>query len=394
MRRILFAFILAALSLATLPLSARGEGLPQVSITGEHLTGWRGKSDERAALLSYDDGRGTRFTSIISIHIQGFSSTALPKLNYTIKFQKKAEMIPGWGAHKKYTLKANYNDPTLARNIVSSRLAAQMQRRYGLFEAAPNAGQIDGFPVRLVINGKPAGLYTWNMPREEWLFGMDEGDENHLLFFGRDWTNDIIFAAEAIDYDNGWAPANDDPPRECKAKFERLYRFIRDSSDEVFRADIGQYLDLDACLNYCCFCCVAFAADNTGKNMILGTYDGLVWWPSLYDLDETWGNCWDADLYRERKDALSTCPGLLMRIRQCFPEELAARYRELRDSVLSMDNIRAEFERFREQIPRECFDENRALWYPDGCPYPDYDELYTRIDEYLPFYDAYFGYEK
>ena len=392
--RFLLLTILAALLLSGLLLCAsteEAEGIAQVRITGEALWDLKDKQDVRQAVLSFDDGKGYSFSMPVTIHIQG-NAQSFPKKNYTIKFQQKIEMSPGWGAHKKYTLKANYNDPTMARNIVSARLAAQMQHRYHLLDTAPNAGLIDGFPIWLEIDGEPAGLYNWTIPKDEWMFGMDKDDPDHLLFFGNDWTDDVFFSSDEIDYAGGWIPKTDNVTSEGFEKFERLYRFIHESSDETFRSDIGQYMSLDACLNYSCFCYIAYAADNAGKNMILGTYDGLVWWPSLYDLDETWGNCWDGKAYRENKDFLLSYSGLLRRILTCFPDELRARYHELRDDILSKDNILAEFERYRSQIPQEYFDRDKALWFPDQCPYPDYDELESRIAEYLPVYDEYFGY--
>lgn len=382
--------MLAGLLFCALP--ARAEGIARVEITGESLSYWKNKDHTRYAMLSFDDGEGLSFSAPITIHVQGNTSLDAPKKNYTIKFLQKREMSPGWGAHKKYTLKADYSDPTMARNVVSARLAAQMQRRYRLFEGAPNAGLTDGFPVWLEINGEPAGLYNWTIPKDEWMFGMDKNDPNHLLFFGRDWTNDVIFATETVDYENGWLPKSDRLTPGGIEKFEALFCFIRDSSDETFRAEIAQHLDLDACLNYCCFCYVAYATDNAGKNMILGTYDGQVWWPSLYDLDETWGNCWDATSYLEDSGHVLSYPGLMGRIRDCFPDELRARYHELRDDILSLDNIRAAFDEYRSAIPQEYFDRDKALWFPDTCPYPDYDELDARIEAYLPYYDEYFGY--
>lgn len=192
-----------------------------------------------------------------------------------------------------------------------------MQRCYGLFEHAPNAGVVDGFPVWVVLNGEPAGLYTWNIPKDEWM--------------------------------------------------------------------------------HYCFMCVSYAPDNRGKNILLVTRDGQRWAPTLYDLDSLWGIDWKGtglwDAYGEiNLDTVIQCRGLFGRIRDCFPEEVRARYAELRQYPLSRANIRAEFERFRAEIPEEYYEMDKALWYPNDDYIRSYERMYSLLDEYLPRVDAAFGF--
>lgn len=380
---------------------ARSDRLPVVTVTVESVDDWKEKTDVRKGTLSYEDGRtGMRFIMPITIHIQGGSSAHHDKKNYTIKLKNKVEMHEGWGFHRKYCLKANLIDPTHACNIVSARLAAQMQRRYGLFEGAPNAGQVDGFPVRMVLNGRPMGLYTWNIPKSAWMLGMDEGDENdgkHLAVFGKSWEPCVFFRGDEIDYEKGWRFKVGEPTPENKATFERLYQFVRDASDEEFRSNADQYLDLDACFNYYCFICASYAADNIAKNTLLVTYDGLRWAPSLYDLDSLWGIDFKGSGLYETDQGVGVrhvinCGGLFGRIRACFPDEVKARYAELRRYPLSKENIRAEFERFRAEIPESCYSEDHALWNSDDKRIRTYELTYDLLDQYLPTVDAAFGY--
>ena len=404
--RRLMALLLAVLTALVLVVGlgagrARSDRLPVVTVTVESLDDWKEKTDVRKGTLSYEDGRtGMRFIMPITIHIQGGSSAHRDKKNYTIRLKSKVEMHEGWGFHRKYCLKANFIDPTHACNIVSARLAAQMQRRYGLFEGAPNAGQVDGFPVRMVLNGTPMGLYTWNIPKSAWMLGMDESDENdgkHLAVFGKSWAPCVFFKGDEIDYEKGWRFKVGEPTPENRATFERLYQFVRDASDEDFRSNADQYLDLDACFNYYCFMCAGYAADNIAKNTLLVTYDGLRWAPSLYDLDSLWGVDFRGSGLYEADQGISVghvinCGGLFGRIRDCFPDEVRARYAELRQYPLSKENIRAEFERFRAEIPESCYREDHALWNSDNKRIRTYELTYDLLDQYLPTVDAAFGY--
>ena len=401
-KRTVTALLVLALALLTLSgfRNRTPETLPVVSIVAPSLKKWEDKNDVRQAELTYEDA-GVRFTTPITIHTQGRTSAKASKHNFTIRMESKREMHQGWGAHKKYCLKANYIDPTHSCNVVSARLAAQMQRRYGLFDTAPNAGVVDGFPVWLVLNGKPAGLYTWNMPKDEWMLGLDKHDANHLAMFGVTWTEDVFFRADSVDYEKGWSFRAGEPTPENKARFERLYRFVRDATDEEFRANADQYLDLDACFNYYCFICVAYAPDNVGKNALLVTRDGQIWAPTLYDLDSLWGidymgtGLYEADRQVSVEDVIH-CDGLFGRIRDCFPGEVRARYAELRQYPLSRENIRAEFERFRAEIPEKYYEMDYDRWYArrkKKKPFiRTYERMYSLIDAYLPTVDAAFGY--
>lgn len=396
-RAICWLLVLTAL-MPSCTLAEAAKPLPVVSITAESLTNWEGKTDVREALLAYTDASaGLSFTMPITIHIQGKTSTRYEKKNYTIKLDRKMEMHRGWGKHKKYCLKSNFIDPTHAVNIVSARLAAQMQTRYGLFESAPNAGAVDGYPVWLVLNGEDRGLYTWNIPKDEWMLGMDKDDPDHIAMFAENWGDDVYFQAEKVNYKRGWTFEVGEKTRKNKKKFERLYQFVRDATDEEFRAKADQYLDLDACINYYCFICICYAPDNAAKNALLATFDGRRWAPSLYDLDSLWGIDWKGTGYWDDDDGIGIeqviqCGGLFGRIRDCFPEEVRARYAELRQYPLSKENIRAEFERFRAQIPKKYYDMDWALWYSDDTHVRTYERTYRKLDEYLPIVDAAFGY--
>ena len=400
-KRILVSLlVLGLLSLGLLSAGRQepSDTLPVVSISADSLKDWQNKTDVRQAVLTYEEAAsGLRFTEPITIRVQGKSSSKFNKKNFTVKLERKLELRKGWGAHRKYCLKANYIDPTHACNIVSSRLAASMHRRYGLFNRAPNAGVVDGFPVWVVLNGEPAGLYTWNIPKDEWMLGLDEGNENHIAMFGDSWKGNLFFQSDEADDNKGWIFKYGQPTPENKAKFERLYFFVKNATDDEFCANADQYLDLDACINYYCFICICYAPDNNSKNTLLVTYDGQHWAPTLYDLDSLWGidwkgtGLWGAD-HGIGVDYVINCQGLFGRIRDCFPDEVRARYAELREFPLSRANIRAEFERFRAEIPPEYYDRDREMWYADGKHIRTFERMYSLLDEYLPTVDAAFGY--
>lgn len=380
----------------TIKAAMNSNTLPTVAVELESTENWVDKDDTRFGQLTYTDAENNVcFTREISIRFQGHSSLEYPKKNYTIKFQEEGyEVVPSWGEQKEYCLKANYVDPTHAGNVVSTNLAAQINKSYDLYTDTPNYGQVDGFPVWMTINGEDIGLYTWNIPKDEWMLGMDKDNPNHLLMASEGWQKENLMLDENYELGKDWSievGAEDEVTAEA---FARLVHFVVTADDETFRRDIGEYLNLDACLNYYCYICIANATDNTSNNVLLATWDGEIWSPLLYDLDSCWGIrpaglepvyalVYSRDEYNCR---------LLERIRDLFPEELKTRYAELRSTVLDQENIENAFNAFVEQIPAEYYLKDWQMWNPDGIYVQSLDLMQKRINEYLPEVDAAFGY--
>lgn len=105
--------------------------LPQLSLTGDttNMTG-----DVKAPLqFNYRDGQ-QEVTGYVTAKWQGDSSQNYPKKNLSLKFyqddklSKKLKWKPKstWKKDTEFNLKANWIDRTQARNLVNSRLAAQV----------------------------------------------------------------------------------------------------------------------------------------------------------------------------------------------------------------------------------------------------------------------------
>ena len=332
--------------------------------------------------------RGQIVNGAAKIKIQGTSSTQYAKKNYTINFYEdstygsKKKINVGWGAQSKYCLKANWIDKTHSRNVVTAKLGAQMQAKYGLFTNAPHNGTVDGFPVEIYINGEFHGLYTMNIPKDEWMFGMDKNNPNHIVICGENWNDPVLFKSIPTNL-NDWTVEAGPEDDATLQKVQRLVKFVKDSSDAEFKANFDQYLNFDSTINYYIMMNCSWLSDNAGKNMLLATYDGKVWYPTLYDLDTSWGTHWKGtSLYNYSSGVVNGSNSLLwQRIEKLYKKEIAARYFELRQSVLSKENIMAEFNNFKASIPQEVLDRETAKWNTAEHPIPGYD--ISQIEEYI-----------
>ena len=393
--------LVAVLLLAYAPALADELAIPVISLDGDCLidyTNWNDKSTYYPASFGFVDGTQS-FIRDIEIKPQGTSSLFAPKKNFTVKFSEGVEFVDTWGAQEKYVLKADYIDPTCSSNVVSAKLAAEMNRKYGVLVDTPNFGVIDGFPVWVRINGENAGIYNLTIPKDAWMFGMDEDNPNHLVLACEGFSAACRMQSAEIDYEKDWSFEVGELTDESKAAFERMVEFVSTADDKTFVEEFEQYLNLDACLNYICFINTAYAGDNITKNLLMATYDGKIWYPVLYDLDSLWG----IDPYgtgiiaTEEANAywayglMSDDNYLFKRVNHLFGDQLRERYWELREDVLSKEHIMESFEAYTAQIPQEYYATNNALWYADGSRIRTLELMSQLMDEYLPLIDAHFA---
>lgn len=394
------AFLLCAvilLSAVWMFHTSRSTDIPKLYLRG-NIRKMYEKYDVRDISFLYDDGQNV-IKGYATLKVQGTSSLSFPKKNYTIKLyadpfhDEKLKVDLGWGAENKYCLKANWIDKTHARNIVSARLASQVQKKYDLLSQAPCNGLVDGFPIEIYCNGIFHGLYTLNIPKDAWMFAMDSTNPNHIVLCGEDWEPASLFHDEP-NFDL-WSVEVGEESEETLDKLRRLSDFIRNSSDEVFQEQFDQYLNLDAVLNYYLLADFMYAPDNTAKNMLLVTYDGKIWYPSLYDLDTTWGTDFKGQrVYHYRNNFIHLEDNnLFARLEQHFSQELAERYFELRQEILTKENIMGLFYAFREDIPSLTFLKeglrwgNSLDWSQSDLPGFDYDQIEEYLDYAIPALD-------
>lgn len=297
---------------------------------------------------------------------QGSSSLAYSKKNYTIKFADKIDF--GWGAQKKYNLKANYIDFSHARNVVSGKLwgkivkSRTVQNPY-LYDL-PDGGAVDGFPVIVAINDEYHGLFTMNIPKDKWMFGMTGSEEHEGILGAETHSLPTQFKATVTEADliaeNAfaveYAPDESDIGWMATSVSQAIAAVM--NADSVEDADtINQYLDLDSAIDHYIFACLIGATDCTDKNFLLATFDGIKWYMSEWDMDTTYGNNWTGGSYLSAETqptfaSYASLSALMNYIYTYKSAELKARYNALRANIMSVDNVTKEFYNFCVSIPK------------------------------------------
>lgn len=337
------------------------------------------KANPKTLKVDYVDGNNS-FSCYASVKWQGTSSLSYAKKNFNIKLykdeeleeKKKIKFNEAWGKESKYCLKANYIDHTHARNIVNANIWTEMVADRKTMPPAllhsPCNGAIDGFPVMLYMNGKYEGLYTLNIPKDGWMFNMNDKNPNHAVLCSETHTGAGAFRALAKIDETDWSLEYPDTLQDdIKTSFNNMITFVKDSTDEEFKANIDTYINKEALIDYYLFCYAMTAIDSLGKNMIMLTYDGIQWIPSMYDMDSTWGLYWDGSKLISTNYSCPyqyECTSSLLweRVERCLKDEMYERYIHLRKNQLSYDNIINKFEKFMKYIGKELYDQDVVVY--------------------------------
>lgn len=365
-----------------------------------------------------DPETGLSFDVYANLKLQGNSSMSYPKKNFTVKFyadeafdrKYKVELQDGWGKKNKYVLKANYMDHSHSRNVLGAKLWGQIvhsrEDTYQQLLDAPNGGAIDGYPVKVYINGKYEGLYTLNVPKDGWQFAMGDGEKEALLG-GESHEGSCNFTQPGRYDESDWTIEYPDPKKKdvtwVKNSFDNVINFVSKSDDQQFKELFSNYLDYDSCIDYYVYILFICGTDDWEKNMLMATYDGQQWFPSVYDMDSTFGIYWNGSHYNTIDWMLThdykgpdhgTNSLLWERVYNNFYDDIVARYAELRDTVLSEKNFIKTLNDYIGDIPKEAFDRDLEIY--GGIPSSttsDPNQIINYTLERIKYLDEQFGYE-
>lgn len=379
-----------------------GNNIPEVYLTGDISTMSKANAIDLTIIVRLN---GFEWTGTSNTKWQGSSSLAYDKKNFTIKLYedstkstKQKINFNGWGKQNKFVLKANYIDHSHARNIVSAKIWSEIVKSRSDYNSlpqelrkSPNNCAINGFPIKITINNVYQGLYTWNIPKDAWMFNMDDTNPQHAVLCAEVNNNgnattitSCQFRKAAAINESDWSlefPDNLDS--NIKTSFNNLINFIMNSSDTQFRFGISDYLDIQSAIDYYIYAYFGAFIDSLGKNLIMMTYDSKKWICSMYDMDSTWGlfftgsqivdnNIQCPEKYQETNSLL------WQRIEKCFAKELKERYTKLRTTILNKEHITKLFSEFMSIIGNELYAKDLEV-YP-SIPQGNIDHLQQITD--------------
>ena len=379
------------------------------------------------------------FTGTCECKWQGSSSVSrgYPKRNYTIKFdtafeatrvwpkdtERVTNFAKSWGEQKKYCFKANWVDPSAARNVVCAKLWGQVVKsraeQYGNVPEklvnSPNYGAIDGFPCIIVLNDEFLGLYTFNIPKDDWMFNMGDGTAEYVVAAENNNLSACGFSAAATfaneeDFAIEYIP-DDVADETLIASFNDAIGAVMNSSkSSAWETEVAPYFDVDAAIDYLIFVCCIGARDNLRKNALYATYDGVKWFMSAYDLDTTFGANVHAKgwypVVNDRNQFAESCKmhRVFDRIVNYSKDKLKKRYEELRvgtkdedgrvvePGILSDENVWYMLNNFVNDIPRVVYNADAEKWTSDSGARPMLATTTANVDNYMHYYRMHCAY--
>ena len=386
--------------------------MPIMSIYGD-LSGIS-KDNKKKITASYFDDKQA-FSLCATLKLQGASSLNYPKKNYNIQFFKdssysskqKVTLIESWGKRSKYTLKANWTDFSGMRNVVSGKLYGDVVRsrnKNDEYNTLINGGAIDGYPIALFENDIYQGLYTLNTSKDKYLFNMD-GDETsrEAILMVKDWSDSGRLKEHIPEnFGDSWeleyASTEDDESVGTSwvvDSFNNMMDFVNNNDGQSFIMGIDNYINIQRAIDSMLFTLAIKALDNSSKNILWVTYNGVQWTPSVYDMDGTWGCYWNGNMDKvgSSKWEPTNCNILWDKINKNMGDVVAERWKQLRSGPLSIKNIDYAFVNFYNLIYGKMYEWERRKW-PEtpGLNTNHLTQIINWANEYMLNMDDKFGF--
>lgn len=365
------------------PVEPADDDIPTIFITGKIPD----SKTYVAGELEYVS-KSSRFHAYTYIKLQGNSTLQLPKKNYTVNLYsdekrsvKLNKEFKNWGFHNNFVLKANYNDILHARNVVGAKLWSKVVQSRSDYDTlpeelknSPNNGAIDGFPVRVYVNGTYKGLYNWTIPKCDWMVGMNSSNANHVLLSAEFNDNgDVAYQNNPCNFNTLWDGSEDYFSVEVGKNSSELVNRLNNIILSIMHNDqpvFEHVLDIQSAIDYFIFQEIILGTDGLAKNMLLATYDMKKWYLSAYDMDSTFDLDWNGQILDYYGSDMPDSPynnkfsALLSYIRNNYHDAYVERYVELRKSVLSYSSIIEEFEKYIGIFGEDVYIQDTAI-YPN-----------------------------
>ena len=364
--------------------NSTAEGMPTIEFVGNF-----DQMDEnavRSVTISYNDPANPKKTFIKDnclVSWQGTSSKNYPVKNYTMQLmsggQPDVKYVPkdDWKPEQKWTLKANFMDSSGANNAGVNKFV------HDFLDASPNPSEIkdpmtrsnpDGFPVRMILNGKEIGIYTWMIDRYSpsnygFITYREDGtiqrnstavsyeiavnsSSSASAFKSKDW-NKIRgeFKHRYNHRDSGSSSVTEQIIIDgvsatvlktgMHSELVELITWLTDATENEFLTELKEHFSVSHLIDYYIIAYTLGMVDSLGKNLVLSTWGknaegSTIWYPSFYDCDTALGLnnsgiiAFDAGLDMANGDYNTSESKLWSLLKKMFSYEIRTRYAELR----------------------------------------------------------------
>ena len=187
------------------------------------------------------------------------------------------------------------------------------------------------------------------------------------------------------------------PIIEYRTHWNDLAKFVKlvvSGSDEEFKTQIGQRVNIDNVIDYYLFVNLLRATDNLGKNYYLARYDkSEPYFFVPWDLDGVMGIIQDGKRIPTTDDILSN--GLFDRLLKVNPQQytnkLKIRWGDLRSAEFSTENLLKRIDKLYNRLSSErIYEREQLVWPNDRSKEDHYEYLINWLKNRLEFLDRHF----
>lgn len=381
-------------------------GIPTLYLWGDNILSLTDKSKTLKNEVRYSFPAYKVSGTVEKFKVQGASSAYNPKKNYTLNLDHDFEAFSNYGKNHKYVIKANYAEPSQALNVVGARLWGSIRDTHKSYDTGvlntngdllvDNSGNrivaetdpqisiggtygaVDGFPIAVYINDQYWGLYTFNIPKDDWMAKMPKKSDKKYAIIDTNWKPQGAFTQETNLKDQMELQfCNTKDTEWAKDSINALIRAVIAHYDTVdtFNQAVSPLLDLDSAIDYYIFSVLVNNNDGIFRNYLLQTFDGTKWYFAAYDLDSTFGRVpdfWDhlaaksdTDDWRDHGVTFENVTNdnrLLYQLWKFYKGEILKRTKALIDGPMSDSAVDTAFVDFVRHIPMKAYDAELDVW--------------------------------
>mgnify|MGYP003397286467 CR=1 FL=1 len=368
--------------------------LPKIYITCDTAYSDVTKETSVKGELKYYDGK-KKIDLPIKFKLQGNYSINYNKVNLNITFyeddtfdNKKKITFGSWYPTNKIHLKANLYDYSMVRNSVGTRIAHDF---FGMNLPQGCSGYIDSFPCILYYNDEFKGCYTLNLPQDGKTYNFD--DEKELACTNLAFRTDSYSQYTTL---SDWEYRGDeDVTNDMNTVFNNLLSVI--GSDSLTKETIEANFDVPSLLGYILFCQIGYCSDSIINNWTLVTWDGVIWYHTMYDLDICFGLPHSGAPAQTSADVFtSTTQGgqnaFFPQVISLYEAELKEMYANWRNHGFNAESIAERFTDFQSQWGWENIVADKTLWADEQQTSVDASEIKAWLEARLTYCDTLYDY--
>ena len=289
----------------------------------------------------------------------------------------------------KFNLKSYYSDDTKLKEPIIFRLYLQAKELRNFNEQYPwsassiiatgATGIIKSFPVCTSVGGEFYGVQFFGYKKDKANYMLSD-DEDGMIISGGVGCNWAKF-----DWSTWEDEMNDEPTESNRIAVEKFYQFINGS--DFTKENAPKHMNINDWIDYFIFIQLFRLRDNDIHNLILYSgADKKIFSPFLYDLDLSFF------VYSFNLEAEPTNT-VWLKLKSLYWEEICARYKELRSSVLTQGNFNMIVSDLQSSIDYSDFEKGVQKWgIRDTKVTTGYlEELFGEL---LKTFDVYFNLNK